>query len=396
MDIKVHRGINQIGGNIIEIHSGTTRILFDVGLDLDPENNLSLPKIEGLFDSKEFDAIFISHYHSDHLGLVYGVNQDIPIYIGEKGYGIVQASNRYLQKADFNVTGYLKHKVAIQIGDIKVTPYLCDHSAYDSYMLFAETATENVLYTGDFRANGRKPSDWLFNELPKKVDVLICEGTTLSRKGYVAQTEKSLENEVLTLIKSHSGPVFVLQSSMNIDRIVTMYRAAIQSDRLFLVDTYLAEITSSIRNGIPNPLDFERVRVFLLHRLDGKSIRYALYNRYGRNKIGKETIAKSNFVMCIRTSMLEYIESLCNKMSFENGLLIYSFWTGYLNKPEVQYFVDRCKQMGLELVILHVSGHADENTLVRLIDKVNPTRIIPVHTENADWFSNRYPEKIVA
>ncbi len=317
MNIKVHRGFDRIGGNIIEIDSGTTRILFDIGLDLDPENNLSLPNIEGLFDKKDFDAIFISHYHSDHLGLIYKVNQDIPVYIGEKSYGIVQASNRYLQKENFKVTGFLQHKKPILVGDIKVTPFLCDHSAFDSYMLFAETENDNVLYTGDFRANGRKPSEWLFDALPTNINKLICEGTTLSRNGYIAQTEKSLEKEILDSMRTHSGPVFVLMSSMNVDRIVTMYRAAIQSDRLFLVDTYLAEITSSIRHGIPNPIDFEKVRVFLTYQLDGKSNRYTLFNQYGSSKIRKATTAKSRFVMCVRTSMLNHLVSLSKMMSFE-------------------------------------------------------------------------------
>jgi len=60
MDIKIHRGENQIGGNIIEIFTETTRILFDVGLDLDDTKNSELPKIDGLFNRKGFDAVFIS------------------------------------------------------------------------------------------------------------------------------------------------------------------------------------------------------------------------------------------------------------------------------------------------------------------------------------------------
>jgi ribonuclease J len=250
-----------------------------------------------------------------------------------------------------------------------------------------------VLYTGDFRANGRKPSAWLFDALPTNINKLICEGTTLSRNGYIAQTEKSLEKEILDSMRTHSGPVFVLMSSMNIDRIVTMYRAAIQSDRLFLVDTYLAEITSSIRHGIPNPIDFEKVRVFLTYQLDGKSNRYTLFNQYGSSKIRKATTAKSRFVMCVRTSMLNHLVSLSKMMSFENGVLIYSFWSGYLKKLEVQSFIEECERIGLNVVNHHTSGHADENALVRLIEKVNPTRIIPVHTENAEWFSKKYPDK---
>lgn len=69
MRIHIHRGQNQIGGNIIEISTDTTKILLDVGLELNDGENQPLPSVEGLFDSAGFDAIFISHYHGDHIGL---------------------------------------------------------------------------------------------------------------------------------------------------------------------------------------------------------------------------------------------------------------------------------------------------------------------------------------
>jgi len=394
MKITVHRGLNQIGGNIIEIESEGTKVLFDIGLDLDPINNLELPKIDNLFNSNGFDSIFISHYHSDHMGLVYEVNKRIPVYIGEQSYSMIKASNRYLNKPDFKVTKFLNHKVPIQVGRIKVTPFLCDHSAYNSFMLFAESESGNVLYTGDFRANGRKPSEWLLNELPKNINTLICEGTTLSREGYIAQTETELEAIATDLIKLHKGPVFVLQSSMNIDRIVTMYRAAKRSNRIFLEDLYLAEITSSIRSRIPNPIDFADVKIFSTFYLNKQSNRYKLFERYGQKRITKDSISQSSFVMCVRVSMLDYLEKLSKKVTFKDGLLIYSFWNGYLLQPEVAEFVKRCKKMGLEVVTLHASGHADEVTLMHLIELVNPKKIIPVHTENVNWFNIKYEKNL--
>ncbi len=51
MKIKIHRGQNQIGGNIVELSTEKTKILFDVGLELDDEKNKTLPDIKGLFSS---------------------------------------------------------------------------------------------------------------------------------------------------------------------------------------------------------------------------------------------------------------------------------------------------------------------------------------------------------
>lgn len=91
MKIKIHRGQNLIGGNIVELYSETTKILLDVGSNLDEGKNEELPKITGLFDYKGYDAVFISHYHGDYMGLAYSINKDIPIYIGENSYKIVSA-----------------------------------------------------------------------------------------------------------------------------------------------------------------------------------------------------------------------------------------------------------------------------------------------------------------
>ena len=58
-------------------------------------------------------------------------------------------------------------------------------------------------------------------------------------------------------------------------------------------------------------------------------------------------------------------------------------------------FLTECEKMGLRIEILHTSGHADEGTIRMLIQRVNPTVIIPVHTENAEKFREIAPETII-
>lgn len=382
MEVKIHRGQNQIGGNIVEISTSSTRILLDIGLDLDESKNKELPKIDGLFESKGFDAILISHYHGDHVGLAYKVHKDIPLYLGQKSYEIIKASDDYRGKVTFNPSGFLVHKHKIIVGNIAITPFLCDHSAFDSYMLLCESEDQKILYTGDFRSNGRKSFDWLLSDLPQKVDVLICEGTTLSRDSYIAEYESDLEEQATKLFRDYKGPVFVLQSSMNIDRLVTMYRAAKKSNRVMLQELYLADIATNAGGSIPNP-DFDDVYAFIT-----ESKKYKQLCKY-KSRIGKDKIAQMHFVMCVRTSMIKYLRSLSKKMSFENGLLVYSFWSGYKDTPKMKVFLDACVGMGLKIVTVHTSGHADEKALERLIDKVSPTKIIPIHTMNPKWFEKQ-------
>lgn len=382
MNVHIHRGQNQIGGNIIEIATNTTKILLDVGLELDKEQ--SLPEIQGLFDSAGYDAIFISHYHGDHIGLAYSVHKDIPIYIGELSYKIIKASDGYKKRKTVTPKGFLRNKEPIIVGDITVTPYLCDHSAFDSYMLLCETNGESVLYTGDFRSNGRKSFDFLLRSLPKKVDKLLCEGTTLSREKHIAITEKELEERATDLFEKTTGPIFVLQSSMNIDRIVTMYRAAKKSGRIFLQEVYMADVATVAGESIPNP-KFNDVYAFIT-----TPSKFPMLTKY-RHKAGKAFISKRPFVMCVRNSMLGYLKALKKKMSFENGVLVYSFWSGYRETENMKEFLFECEKMGLKIVTLHTSGHADEEAIKKLIYTVNPKELIPIHTEKAERFKEIAP-----
>lgn len=379
MKVRLHRNQATIGGNIIEITSNNSRLLLDIGLDLVSENNQSLPEIPGLFDCAGFDAVIVTHYHSDHIGLAYNIHPSIPLYMGEMSFKTLKASDQYLRRTTLNPTGFLRHKQSFKVKDIAITPFLCDHSAYDSFMILCESEDESILYTGDFRGHGRKPYEWLINELPRKVDVLICEGTTLSRNAKEFQTESQLEEECVELFKQHSGPIFVLQSSMNIDRLVTMYRTAKRTNRIFLQDLYLASITTAIGGSIPNP-SFNDVYVFRT-----TYERHTQHLTYPR-RIGIKGISKQYFVMCVRTSMLRYLKSLSKQMPFQDGLLIYSLWEGYKETLVMQTFLNECKALGLKIVSCHTSGHADEKAIKKLIEHCNPQKIIPVHTLNPEWF----------
>lgn len=58
MIIHIHRGQNQIGGSIIEVSTTKTRLFFDIGINLTENEDIEVPKIEGLFCGEKTVMVF--------------------------------------------------------------------------------------------------------------------------------------------------------------------------------------------------------------------------------------------------------------------------------------------------------------------------------------------------
>ena len=170
----------------------------------------------------------------------------------------------------------MENEKVFQVGEITVKAYLCDHSAYDSYMTELRGKTETVFYTGDFRANGRKSFSALLARLPQGVDTLIYEGTNIGRKG-VCQTERELE-EIAVKEGETTGKIFVLQSRLNLDRTVTFYRVAKRLGRTFLQNLSSACV-SELADKIPDPVHFADCYTYLSRGVD-KEERDFLIKKY--------------------------------------------------------------------------------------------------------------------
>ncbi len=375
LNYTILRGQDKIGENLIEISYGETKILVELGKALDGDDEFS--EIEKRVLETHYNAVVVSHYHADHAGFI-EYKKDCPVYIGSGAYRIVKAMCEYRsKKLANNITTY-KNGKSFTVGGIKITPYLCDHSAFDSFMLLFEAGGKSILYTGDFRFHGRKDKTNLLSRLPKKVDTLICEGTNIgSDKPCISESE--LENQLVEIMRKTEKPVFVLQSGTNVDRLVSVYRAAKRSNRILYEDNYVALITSAAGGKIPHPDVFPDVYAFTPRVLRGK--RKDMFFEF-EHKRGLRQIPKNkNFVMIVRPSMLDYMKKLADKMDLSGAVLIYSIWNGYKERDDMKAFLGGVKDLGIEIIDLHTSGHASAEDIELLKKTVNADECVAVHTE---------------
>lgn len=387
MKVKIIKGTNQIGGCITEISTEKTKIIIDFGEDLD--NNHEKFDLDGLtFGKSCYDAVFITHSHGDHIGLIDKINKDILVYVEESSLKIYNIACDFCGKErvkrkinTFKVAKKVLDTSAIfDNGDIKVTPYIVDHSSYNSCMYLIEGDGKKVLHTGDFRNHGRKKDifDEVINEIGK-VDLLITEGTTLTRNDKKFITEDELEDKALDIIKRYDQ-VFIMQSSTNIDRTVSFLRATLRSNKKFVLDLFSYYINKTINFNID--VDYKKVFIWKPYRYKNKP------DWFKEKYLDIETSVKVfpyYFTMEIKESMLVDIKMLYNKGIIKKACLIYSMWGGYIEKEsKLECFINELRKMNVEFIELHTSGHANLDAMKKLNEVINPDYTIIIHTENSD------------
>ena len=389
MRLRIHRGAHEIGGNCIEVEAPGQSILLDLGApltgNLSPEE--ALPPVKGLVDGTNPNllGIVISHPHADHYGLARLAHPSIPVHIGREADMLLRAAIAFgpFGAAFPNVVHY-RHRKPFQIGPLRLTPYLNDHSAFDAYSLLVEANGRSLFYSGDIRGHGWKSR--MFEQLlgtgPKGVDAMLLEGTTLGRKEEErTETEADLVKRLVKSITETSGLVLAGFSGQNFDRLVTFYKATKIAHRNFVVDLYIAHLLRALgRKSLPDPTT-GALRVFLPRHNKIKIVRdraFDLVAPYRHRRIYPHELRKRRkyLAMSFRPSMAR---DLANAECLEGAKLIYSMWPGYLERSTPNLH-DWCHEHGVEFEIVHTSGHADAHDLKRLVQAVRPRRLIPIHT----------------
>ncbi len=404
MNIKIHRGTNQIGGCITEIQAGNDRIIIDLGSNLQGTPGPEFTSEEIYNITKGAKGILYTHYHGDHVGLLSNAASGVPQYIGEGALQVLKCRDNALQNASESLVKSGKMDIArkldkekelsflkemqtfnaedtLTFGSITVTPYFCSHSAFDSYMFLIEHKGQKILHTGDFREHGYlgKGLKKLLKSKIGTVDALIIEGTMLERNTENVIHEVEIKNRTKQFIITEEGRqqkrhhLFALCSSTDIDRLASLHAACKETSAWLVCDKYQKEILDIFTERAGKHSDlfkFDHVKVL------------------GENGSFFNEIRDTGFVMLIRTSMHHLLKKML--YYFPDAELIYSMWHGYYKgRPEhinhdvldiIHEFPDS------KFHNLHTSGHATIETLSEVIRLTNPRKaIIPIHREkNSD------------
>jgi len=421
MKVIVHRGAEEIGGNCIELVSGGSRILLDYGTPLpkiDPvtHKSVNIPleeaehDIAGLYPGTgRLDGLIISHTHQDHYGMLFGrpLNPELPVYMSRIMEAIIRITGRMCPgHKDFSANiKYFRREEPFTAGAFRLTPYLMDHSASESFAFLIECEGKKIIYTGDYRDHGHRVRAFqrFLEAQLGEIDLLITEGT--QAKVETGDNEKKVMMDIESLSRGKDGTLYVMCSGQNVDLLSSLGGIAARSDRYLAVDGYVALVLHTLRSialqqgitlQIPG-LHSEYLRVLdtptmkNLHKYYPKeagwiSARMVPWSWVDQN-LGK-------LIIPVRSYAQHWVRD--NIKNFDNALFVYSMWEGYKEDIEYQKTLDYFKNHGMTAHSAHVSGHAYFSTIRKLVENKNPRHIIPIHTEHPEIFRAAFGDRVHA
>lgn len=394
MKITIHRGTHQIGGCVTEYEYNGWRLFVDYGEELQGGPKSGKLEVEGLTKGDlSKSALLITHYHGDHIGCITELASELPIYIGKTGREIQFVLSDHLKSVDGvhqEMLERLKKSLTFEagkkfsFGPFEIMPITIDHSAFDAYAFKITVDDVKVFHTGDFRTHGFRSS-----KLPKviktfvgEVDYVVSEATNVVRPNSTSQTEQELQLDFIKSFKEHKGNI-VYMSSTNIDRLFSLYHAALKAKRPFFVDSYQKKIMDVV---VKRDTLWGKSRLYQYGDFEPIELQYEK-NEFRINEKFKDVLERGGYVLIARVN--PRFNNFIEKLPGEKTKYL-SMWKGYVDPNNEAYNSNLAEVLGDKYKPMHTSGHCDMNSMREFLRLLNPMAIIPIHTDSPTDFARLF------
>lgn len=394
MNITIHRGTHQIGGCVTEYEYDGWRLFVDYGEELPGGPKSGDLQIEGLTHGDiSKSALLITHYHGDHIGSITKLPKELLIYIGKVGREILLVLSDHLKSVDGihqEMVERLQHANTFEAGKLfsygpfSIMPITVDHSAFDAYAFKIEAGGVSAFHTGDFRTHGfrSKKLPEVIHKYVGEVDYVVCEGTNVARPDATNQTERELQQQFEEQFKANKGNVVYL-SSTNIDRLFSLYHAALRAKRVFLVDAYQKKIMDIVTQ---KDSLWGKSELYQYGEYEPKVLKYDKGEFLVTDEF-KDFLDKLGYVLVARAT--PRFGNLVERIPGEKQQYL-SMWEGYVKEGAEAYNKDLANSLGEDFKYMHTSGHSDMNSMREVFRLLHPKALIPIHTDAPEKFAELF------
>jgi ribonuclease J len=399
--IKAYGGVDEVGGNCIVIEDGDRKIVFDNGIRfsvlrrfyggrIEPLGLLELRAVGAIPPSealKEASALYISHLHLDHTGLLSSTPPEVSIKV---------PSTRTLEKTLASWYGksgswlaYVPPDYAAKVDEVetnkedenKVTAIPVSHSCFPAYSFLYTGSEATIFYSGDLRL---EPLTTLSPRLDEtlsdlgvdRVDVALLEGTNFNAE-YTPITAPMFKDYLSLLLRQYDL-VSISIDPLDLEALITLLDLSLLmgrnlvmgSDRLLWAIEEIERVRPEARNNLyvaeeletPTPLP----HISLLQEVFKNPENYllvieptGLLHIFRKLKIwGATSTLTGSVVVLLDPEPRESIKEV------EEGAL--KTWL---------------RSFGIQTLRIRLSGHYLPHQFNSLIEILKTKDIIPLHTE---------------
>lgn len=424
-------GLKTIGGTCLVIAEKGYRAILDFGIPMGPVDEfyggrlqprrllreyLALgiaPRLEGVYrrdllagagtalapgpDAREAagvsrTALFISHLHLDHYGLIDTVAPGVPIYMHQESARMLAVLREYGETYGGPARPVLGHGYgeAIQVGPIRVTPLQVDHDIPGACGYLIETSSGAVVYSGDLRwhgYHGAAMEAFVAAARDAAPRALVIEGTRATSAGR-EESEAQVPAQVAELAAAAPGLALITLYPRNIERVAAVARGIQAAGRTLALSPTVARLFARMGGSLRD------VAIYLpteaAEQVAGGSApgwlqeTLAAARTAGAGVVDAATVRQAQDRFLLQLDLENLAELLALQPApgsvfiHSNGEPLGKFQAGW---DAFRRWLDR---FDLKLESARASGHAPAPDLERVITGISPEVVVPVHSFTPD------------
>jgi len=404
--VRVYGGLDEIGGNCIVVEDGDRKIVFDNGIRFSVLRKFyggrieplglselraigALPPLDALHGAS---AIYISHLHLDHTGLLSSIPPDVSIKV--PSVRVLEGTLASWYKRSGSWLAYVPPDYTAKVEEVEpmkedengVTAIPVSHSCFPACSFLYRGSDATVFYSGDFRLEPLASVSGRLDDVVRslgvdKVDAALLEGTNFGAEHVLVTA--SMFRECLSLLLREYELVSVSIDPLDLEAFVAMLDLSslmgrslvIGSERLLWAVEELEKLRPEALGGVcvleelgvPTPLSLKSV------------------------SLAEEVLkGPEGFVLAMEpVGLLQVLRRL--RMWGEVSSLAGSVVV--LMDPEPRESIKEVEEsalrawlrsFGVQAMRLRLSGHYLPHQFRKVVEALRPKDLIPVHTEEGD------------